>query len=257
MFERIRTSLTRPKLTIYFMKDSWGKVIRHLLFVPLFLLLPLVLSLLVSPGMSFDRYVKMNEAIKTDFRMNAVIEDGLLTYQEAALARFDHFTLHMGHPPSMFSSFSLVFEPEHLVLYAANVEMARNTYIDLGLTQHDFSSMSTADTSHLSLVVQTFIEAQPILVFIDFNITYLAGLVDYLLMAFLMSILMMLFVYRVQLPYNYRFKLSIYLTSCHVFLQLLLILFSLQALSFLNLLVVYMYHVWTFRSIQTLPRGVQ
>lgn len=257
MFERIRTSLTRPKLTIYFIKDSWGKVIRHLLFIPLLLLLPLVLSLLVSPGMSFDRYIKMNEAIKTDFRMDAVIEDGLLTYQEATMVRFDHFTLHMGYPPSMFSSFSIVFEPEHLVLYAANMEMARNNYVNLGLENHDFSSTLTADTSQLSMAVQTFIEAQPILVYIDFNITYLAGLVDYLLMAFLMSILMMLFVYRVQLPYAYRFKLSIYLTTCHVFLQLLLVLFNLQVLSFLNLLVVYMYHVWTFRSIHTLPQGVQ
>ncbi|MFP4187178.1 MAG: hypothetical protein ACLFSU_03295, partial [Acholeplasmataceae bacterium] len=89
MFTRIRTSLTKPPLAVFFIKDSWGKVIRHLIFVPLILLLPLFLSALIRPGMDPERYQLMKDAIEKDIvGTDASIESGRLSDPEPTRADF-------------------------------------------------------------------------------------------------------------------------------------------------------------------------
>ena len=92
MFKRLTTSLTKPPLAVFFMKDRWGRVILYLLLIPLFLVVPAWLQSIVNPGMRLDRYERLVEAIQEDLIMkNAEIVDGILTTDESTQANFDYF----------------------------------------------------------------------------------------------------------------------------------------------------------------------
>ncbi len=255
MFRRLKISLAKPKLTAFFIKDSWIRVVGYALFIPLFLVIPMLLTIFAGSQMSVERYNLLKDAINEDFRVGgAQIVDGILIYTNNQSANFDYFTLYIGDGVRSRQTINLVFELEYLVMYINETELERTSYQEMGLLNHDFSSVENADIMDLSVAVKDFLEGQPILIWTDIFIVYLFGLAAYLFVAFLMSMLMIIFIYNVKLPYKYRIKLSIYLSSIWIFSELTLTLFNATQFGFVSLLAVYMYHVSTYRSMSVKPR---
>jgi hypothetical protein len=255
MFSRIVVSLTKPPQTIRFAKDSWIKVVGHLLSVPLFLLLPLMLSAFAAPGMPQNRYERMINAIEASFRTEgAVIENGRLTSTAAMTASFDHFLLVMGDPPETLSQILIIFDETEVKVVMSNVVIESQRYEDMGLSSHDFSDMTPDVVRTLALSVRTLIESMPVLTALDWMIVYMAGLIDFILMVMFMAIVLMLFTGSTPFLFKVRVKLSVYLTTIYIFSQMILILFGFTGLETISVLIVYVWHVWAYRSFSRLGK---
>jgi hypothetical protein len=257
MLKRIQTSLTKPPLAIFFIKDSWGKVLRHLFLLPLILLIPLILQYTIHQGMSPERFLRLQSVVSENFiSEHAKIDDGVLVFEDDIFASFDYFSIMMGQNRPQLSSIAIVFETERLVMYAYQVELQSYSYEFLGIEQFDFNEATTADYTRLSSAIQTLIESHSMMLFIDVNLIYLTSLIDYTLIALLMSLLMMIFVMKTPLTFKYRFKLSVYLSTVYIFVELILILFNARTLSFLSIFITYIYHLWAYRQMTIMPREV-
>jgi hypothetical protein len=257
MFKRLATSLSRPPQAVFFMKDTWGKVILYLFFVPLFLVLPVILYASIDSSMKLSRYELMVKALEENFIVDdTVIVDGVLSYVEPVSARFDHFSLYIGTQSHERATINFIFEEQHLVMYMSNVEFNRMTYQQIQLENHDFSDDSPVNIRNLAASIRLFYEHQPEILYTDILLTYLFGLFDYLFYALLMGFMMLLFIPRIQLPFKFRFKLSVYLTTIWIFFQLITALFGIQEINSLGIIVLYIYHIWAYRSMKVISKGV-
>ncbi len=248
MFSRILVSLTKPPQTIRFAKDSWIRVVGHLLSVPLFLLLPLMLSAFAAPGMSQDRYELLINAVEDDFRTEgAVIEEGRLRSTAVMTASFDHFLLVMGDSPETLSQILIVFDETEVRIVMSNVVLETHRYEDMGLSSHDFSDMGPESVRALALSVRTLIESIPVLTALDWMIVYMTGLIDFILMVMFMAIVLMLFTGNTPFLFKVRVKLSVYLTTIYIFSQMVLILSDLPDMK-PSVCSSSMFGMWAYRS---------
>jgi len=256
MFKRMTTSLSKPPLAVFFMKDSWGRALLYLFFIPILLTIPLLIQSSIKPGMTLSRYENLVQVIQKDFTaQNTTIENGILTYETEKKAKFDHFTLYLGNTAMDQSSIAIRFETNDLVLYMNRLEFDRISYEDINLFDHDFSDSSLENSRKLASSIRLFYNEQDAFVIADVMLVYLFGLYDYIFYVLLMAIMMMIFVPRIQIPFRYRFKLSIYLSTVLIFLQLALSLFGLSQLGFLGVFALYFYHIWAYRSMKTIQKG--
>ena len=256
MFKRMTTSLSKPPLAVFFMKDSWGRALLYLFFIPLLLTIPLVIQSAIQPGMTISRYDNLVQVIQKDFTApNTTIQNGILTFETDKKAKFDHFTIYIGNLEMDQSSIAIKFEASDLVLYMNRVEMDRISYEEINLLEHDFSDNSLENSKKLASSIRLFYNEQDALMMADIMLVYLFGLYDYTFYVLLMALMMMIFVPRIQIPFRHRFKLSIYLSTILIFLQLALSLFGLSQLDFLGVFVLYFYHIWAYRSMKTIQKG--
>jgi len=238
------------------MKDSWRRVTLYIILLPILLIIPLLITVFVDPNMNIDRYELMTQAIKEDLRAEgAAITDGVLTYETPFSATFDYFTIYVGTQTQDSRTINFVFEDSTLVMYMANVEFNRISYIDLNLLNHDFSSTDSTELRNINIALKVFFEQQSAIVWTDMLISYLFGLMDYLFIALLMSMMMLIFVTRVQFPFKMRFKLSVYLSTIWVLSELILSLLHAQELEFISILLAYVYHILAYRSMKVITKG--
>ena len=257
MFKRMTTSLSKPPLAVFFMKDSWVRALLYLFFIPLLLIIPLLIQSTIQKGMSISRYDALVQVIQKEFTtQNTSITDGILTYESSLKINIDYFFIHLGNQETERSQIVLKFETEDIVLYMSNTEFARKSYEDIHLMDHDFSDNSLENSRKLANAIKVFYDEQDIFFMADLIVIYRDGLYNYVFYVFLMVIMMMLFVPQIQIPYRYRFKLSIYLSTILIFIQLILALFGLSQLEFISIFALYFYHIWAYRSMKTIQKGV-
>ncbi len=255
MFKRFATSLTKAPQAVFFMKDSWGRIIGYILLIPFLLTLPLVLRSFVTDNMTNARYQKLITTIQEEFRSDEIeMIDGLLVANQSISASFDYITLVVGRDKLSNTSINILFEEEGLVMIVSNMEVSRVSYASLELSDHDFSSREIDDVRVLSYAVKQYIESQDILFMSDFIQVYVSGLFDYLFYILMLSLLTLTFFSKSSIPLNYRFKLSVYLTTIVIVLDMLGILFSVS-LGFFTFLVGYFYHIWAYRFIKIIEPG--
>jgi hypothetical protein len=255
MFRKMKVSLTQPPLTIFYMKDKWTQVLKYIFFIPLFLLLPLIIRSFISTDMSVNQYETLVNRINSDFRFdNVEIIDGVLHGTTDHTMMFGYYTLYVPTGNQRAFTIGIVFEEEHLAIYSSNIEITRATYDALDLSNHDFSDLSIQSSRALARAIKTLIDGEPFTIYIDFIFTYLTGLFNYITMVLLVSLMTLLFMFNVDLPYRYRFKLSVYLTTIWVLAELLLTLFGYPSWTFISTLVVYIYHIWAYRSFKVIPK---
>ena len=255
MFKRMKVSLTQPPLIIFFMKDKWTRVLLYALFVPLFLLLPFVITSLISTDMTIKEVDFLSTQINANFRVDGVeIIDGVLTGTSSDTLVYEYVTFHFGSTNDPLIAMGLFFDTHDLVLYAQDYELQRISYEDVGLYNYDFNDLSIQSAKALALAFKQITDQEPLVVFVDFFYIYFDSLFNYVSMVLLISLMTMLFMVNVPIPYRYRFKISVYLTSIWVFSELLLILFDLRELSFISTVIVYIYHIWAYRSVKVIPK---
>jgi hypothetical protein len=257
MFKRLTTSLTKPPLAVFFMKDKWPRVILYLLLIPMFLMIPSWMKSLISPGMSLDRYERMVNAISQDFVLeDTAITDGMLITDVQATATFDYFNIIIGDYTLEQDKIQFVFLPQDLALYVANMEISRTSYATLGLDNHDFSDGSVSNVRRLASAIKLFHDDIGLFSTAEIFVAYFTGLFDYIFYALLMTLFMMVFTRQLPLPFGMRLKLSIYLSTLYVFVELLAILFGVVWIEYLIIPLLYIWHFWAYRSIKIVDRGL-
>lgn len=257
MFKKFTTSLSKPPLTIFFMKDSWFKVILYVMFITFLVVIPGFIKVAVNPEMDIVRYQEMRTLIKDDFIIeNAEIVDGTLTYESTDSFQFSYFSVYLGDQVESKSTVNFVFEERSLALYMRDVELDRLTYEALNLENHDFGSTDREDITRLSVALKMMYERQTTIMVAEVFAVYLLTLADYIFVALLMAMLMAMFMSRIPMPFSLRFKLSLYVSTVYAVIQLILVLFNAAYLNVFGMVVVYIYHSWTYRSIKIIPKGV-
>ena len=221
-------------------------------------MIPMFITILVDSNMSIDRYETMTQAIKEDFRVeNASIVDGVLAYETPAKATFsDLFTLYLGDQELDNRTFNFVFEENRMIFYIAEIQIDQVSYSELNLLNHDFNSTDAEELRTINLALKTYIEQQSYITFVDFTVQYIFGLMDYLFIVLLMSLMMFIFVARVQIPYKLRFKLSVYLSTIWIFSEFTLSLFHMEELEFISMIFVYVYHILAYRTFKVINKAV-
>jgi len=256
MFKRLRISISNPPLVIQFMKDSWWRVLIYFILLPMLLTIPLIIRSLVTSEMTQQRYTLIVNTIQSDFRSeNSEIIDGVLTSSTNLSAKFEYFTLVIGEGELDPSSVSIVFGETHLSMYITNVEFSRKTYEELNLLNHDFSAIDINEIKELAFAIRLFFEEQSAIPLMDIMLTYFTGLFDYLFYVLLLGLLATVFIQRAPIPFKFRLKLSIYLTSIYIVIELVLTLFSATGLGFISFLAAYIYHMWAYRSMKIIEVG--
>lgn len=257
MFKRLTTSLTKPPLAVFFMKDRWGRVIIYLLLIPLFLVVPAWLQSMINPGMRLDRYERLVEAIKIDLiESDAQIVEGVLNTEENAEASFDYFQLVLGDYQPVQDKIQFVFLPQDLAVYIADVEIARSRYDEIGLTNFDFSDSSTENVRLLASSIRILYDETTLFKTSEMFLAYFAGLFDFMFYALLMALFMMIFTRQLPIPFFPRLKLSIYLSTIFVVVELIAILFNSGLISYLTIPILYFWHFWAYRSIKIVDQGL-
>jgi len=256
MFKRMATSLSKPPLAVFFMKDSWGRALLYLFFIPLLLTIPILIQSSINPGMNVTRYDLLVQVIQTDFTApNTTIQNGILTYETDIKAKFDHYTLYIGDLEIDQATIAFKFETSELVFFMNRVEFDRISYEEINLLDHDFSDNSLENSRKLASSIRLFYNEHDALMVADIVLVYLFGLYEYVFYVLLMAIMMMILVPQIQIPFRYRFKLSIYLSTILIFLLLVFSLFGLSKLDFLGVFALYFYHIWAYRSMKTVQKG--
>lgn len=257
MIKKFMTSLSKPPLTIFFIRDSWFKVIFYVIFVAFLMIIPTIIKSTINPTMDILRYQDMQKSLKSDFIVeNAQIIDGTLTYEAPSSFSFAYFNVYLGDNDLSSNSVNFVFEENDLTIYVVDIEIDRKSYENLNLADYDFSSTDDQDITRLSVALKQMYEAQSFIMTAEIFATYFLTLFDYIFIALLMAVLMVFFINRIPMPFSLRFKLSLYLTTVYGVVQLILVLFNAPYLNFIALITVYIYHVWTYRSIKIIPKGV-
>ena len=257
MFKRLTTSLTKPPQAVFFMKDSWGRVILYLLFVPLFLMIPSWLKGLVNPGMTLSRYELMVSAISKDIQLNETsITEGILQTSEEAEASFEYFQINIGSYTPTKDKIHFVFLPQDIALYVADIEIQRTSYQSIGLENYDFSDHTAQNVRLLATGIKTFYNQTSLFQTAEAFLAYFSGLFDLLFYALLMSFFVMMFTRHLPIPFPLRFKLSVYLSSIYVVVELVSLLFNSPAISYLVIPLLYVWHYWAYRSIKIVDRGL-
>lgn len=257
MFNQFRISLTRPKDIYLFLEDAWWQVLLYIFIVPLFLLIPLLLSVISGSTMTDARFQRLQSQIYTSFNaQNAVITEGTLTYQNSYAIQLDaYFVATIGHPREL-NFLNLSFEEHELVLYVANSKVAYAPYEDLDLLNFDFSSLSTSEANRLATAIRLFLVEYAPLTALDFSLSYFFYLRDFLVIIILMTVFSMIFSSHLELPFGTRFKATTYLATVYMILSLILILLGVPQLQLVALIIFGVYHQLAFRSILINYKGV-
>ncbi len=255
MFKKIATSLSKPPLAIFFMKDSWSKIFLYIFVLPIFLVLPSVFSYVVNPNLDASSYEYLYDTIIEDFRFDDVTIDNYeLTYAESKYVSLETFDLAIGVPNSS-NRLTFVFQTEGISVTYFDTEFDFQSYESLNLEAHDFSSTERLDVNQLTIAFEEVYTNQTFIFIAETLSQYL-----YFVSYFLMIILFMAFISPsfsplMRMPFAMRFKMSTYISTIYVFTGLVLILTGLYQANTLGVILVYIYHLWVYRSIKVLPKG--
>jgi uncharacterized protein YqhQ len=250
MFKRLATSISKPPLAVFFIKDSWPRVIFYFILLPFLLVIPYQINQMITPGMSISRYELLVETISKNLIVDDVsISNYELNYENSYQASFDYYIIYIGQATINNESIGIVFNESNLSIVIRDQVAESITYEELGLESYDFSNDSAENIRYLAVTIKNYLDQNSFLSYVDFFLIYFLGVIDYLFYVSLMTILMVLIVPLIKMPISNRIKLSVYLTSVFILVELILILFNLTNLKTISIMFVYFYHIWAYKSI--------
>lgn len=257
MFKRLTTSLTKPPYVVFFLNDSWVRVIIYFLILPFILVIPFLVRQTIQPGMNINRYEELVSVIKSDLLGNSMkIEDGILIGEDIYETSFDYIGLHLGYTYGSMNQFVISLDQKEITFRLMNIETYAISYEKLGLMNFDFSIDSIENARLLASYIKDFYDLQNYTTIYEATMIYIIRLTDYLIYIFFMPLIMLLLFRSNSLLFMQKIKLSIYLTTIYFFIEFLFVLFNFKNLEFISMLVLYIYHYLAYRSIIVIKKGV-
>lgn len=256
MLHRILQSLTKPPHVVFFLKDSWLRIALYFFMMPFILILPAILDVFINPGMPIGRYSLMTQTIYQDLlETDAKIEEGRLLYTTPTSVTFDTIDLNIGRRNNPREIIAFTFTEDALVLSIGQMTYLTKTYVELGLESFDFSLKTIENAQTLSQTIRLFYNEATIIDTFEVILLYFLRMIDFLIIVLIVPLAMLLIFRHHPLTYLNRLKLSIYLSTIWVFVELFITLIGQPALGFLSLLALYIYHLWAYRSIIVIDKG--
>jgi len=240
------------------MKDRWSSIILYILILPIFMVLPSIVSLINQPAMSADLYQELYEVMSSDFRFDDVtLENYTLNYTEIKHANVGVFDLSIGaYEDPLVANY--VFKTEGISVYYLGQELNYYSYESLSLETYDFTSTESSNLHMISILIKNIYQQQTVIIVSDLILQYFVYVLDFLIVILIMSVLSRLLAPAtlINIPFSLRFKMSVYLSTIYILSNFVLVLLGYYALNFISMILVYVYHLWAYRSIKVLPKGV-
>jgi hypothetical protein len=256
MLQRLKMSLTQPPRVVFFLNDSWLRILLYILLMPLILIVPAIIQSSINPGMNLDRATLLTQTIYQDLLgYEAEIIDGTLFFNEPVMVSFDYIDLNIGTSKNAREIIGFTFSEKELILTVGRMEYQRATYEELALTNFDFRDKTNENALVLSIAIRNFYNQQSIIDTFEVILLYFMRMLDYLLFILFMPLVMLLIFRHHQMTWTQRFKFSVYLTTIWVFVELFIDLINQRELGFLSILMLYIYHFWAYRSIIVIKKG--
>mgnify|MGYP001119815330 CR=1 FL=1 len=247
MWKRLRISLSRPKLLVFFIQDSFFNVISYILLLTTLLILPNLIKLAVNNEMDLNRKELLYEALLefADFE----IKDGTLIISNTEYVHFEHFTVILdGKAENM--RYNIVLSKNDLVFYVAELESKRVSYTDLGIDNLILNKDNLENYRILTDTIETFLQTEKVINVSDIILAYLLNLSDYIAISFMLVIMTLFFPTMMKFTFSNRFRITAYLMTSWVLSQLIVRLFQIEFLEIVSLIVVYIYHVYLYRFLR-------
>ncbi len=257
MIKRLTTSLTKPPRLVFFMKDSWKRIVLYFLLLPLILVIPSIVRFVIEPDMSVAQYDALADVLKTQFNLEGeTIVDGVFSTTIAQTTTYDFFQITTTDSAINTYTMTFLFNDENLELYIGNMVYNSLSYTELGLENYTFDLTDSTNLNTLTTAIKTLYNTQRLTVYIQLTATYFIALLDFLMIVLLLAIIDHFIVPNQIFSFKLRLKLSVYASTIYIFSELVFVLLGITQLNFISIIITYIYHIWIYRSIKIIPKGV-
>ncbi len=257
MFKRLIISLTKPPQLVLFMKDSYKRIILYLILLPLILVIPSAIRFAINPDMSVAQYNALSEVLEADFNLQgSTIDDGVFSTTLSQTAQFDYFQITTTTTALNAYSMTFYFDTDKVILYLGTTSYRDLSYVSLGIENYTFDFTDSNNVTLLANAIRTLYNTQQLTNYIQLMSVYFIGLVDFLIVVLMLAVIDYFIIPNQPFPFKLRFKLSVYGSTIYIFAELIFILTNISQLNFISIIIAYAYHIWIYRSIKIIPKGV-
>lgn len=254
MYQRFINTISNPKLVFLYVKDSFLRIVSYIILMSLIISIPVILIGITNKSMLFPSQSTIRTNIESNFyNPNIRVVDGILvndldTNLEISNSfSVDNFTYVIGDIPNSTQIFLVAFEKEGISLYTNVSTMSRVLLSTTKYTQ-DFE-FSHEYNYLISNMLVNVVNDNPLILSTIISAHILGNIFDYIFLALILSLMAMLFK-SLPLPFKAHFKVSIYIMSTWAIVTLILSLFNLTSLSFIAIIIAYVYQTIAYGSIR-------
>lgn len=262
MFNRLKISISKPGFVFAFVKDKASNIFKHLLLMMLIMGLPIIIAAINKPEELFPSTNEIAQGISKKFLADdlSIIDNKLVNPNHVTNGFiYNDYAVIVGDSDMGATGFVIHFKTNNIEIYAQVSNFMKQPYKTVSYEAAGLNNTAfTADNVSLisNQIINLLLAQGTLKTFKVFQVLF-ANIIEYLFIALLLTFLFRMS-NRLPLPFKSSFAISVYLTSIWGIILLILTLFGLAHLSFIALLVVYIYHIWAYRSISVIRKiGVE
>ncbi|PKK86989.1 MAG: hypothetical protein CVV63_02630, partial [Tenericutes bacterium HGW-Tenericutes-8] len=253
MLKRINVSIFQPSKIAFFLKDKLSYIFLYIALLSLLASLPMILSLSLTNQM--PKMVK-DELTSAFIRANfsCQITDGVL--DTCAVDEFTYQTiLFKTNSEPEKGVYQIIFESESMTFYYDTLALRTYAYEDLNITDLNLNLVSQADQAVFHDATDIFYnDLKPYFVISGSLFIVGANVILYLSLALIMA-----FFYGLRpekLKFKFRFMMATYALTSYFILVLIGELYGLGLLSYVALIMPYVYMSIAFKGLLQMSKIV-
>lgn len=253
MLKRINVSIFQPSKIAFFLKDKLSYIFLYIALLSLMASFPMILSLSLSNQMPKTIKDELTSAfIRAD--ISCQITNGVL--EPCATESFTYQTIQFktNSEPAQ-QVYQIIFERESLTFYYDTLALKTYRYDDLNLTNINLNMASEADQAVFSEATDLFYnDLKPYFVISGSTFIVGANIILYVALALIMA-----FFYGLRpekLKFKFRFMMATYALTSYFVLVLIGELYGLGLLSYVALIMPYIYMGIAFRGLLRMSKIV-
>ncbi|MDY0346674.1 MAG: DUF1189 family protein [Acholeplasma sp.] len=253
MLKRINVSIFQPSKIAFFLKDKLSYIFLYIALLSLMASFPMILSLSLSNQMPKTIKDELTSAfIRAD--ISCQITNGVL--EPCATESFTYQTIvFKTNSEPVQQVYQIIFERESLTFYYDTLALKTYRYDDLNMTNINLNMASEADQAVFSEATDLFYnDLKPYFVISGSTFIVGANIILYVSLALIMA-----FFYGLRpekLKFKFRFMMATYALTSYFVLVLIGELYGLGLLSYVALIMPYIYMGIAFRGLLRMSKIV-
>lgn len=252
MYERFKNSISKPKMVFFYVKDSFGRMFSYILLLTLLLFLPILLTSITNKEVFFPPNSDLESGIENNFLNHSLrVEDGKLIKDNPNLSAsfsVENFTYVIGVVPNTKSIYIVSFETSAVVLYT---NVSNNLVQIESVSYSEDFEFTISNTKLIRNQIDNLVNNSTLFLTMTLTSYFFIGLTEILLYGLIMALLASVF-RKLPLKFREHYKIAIYLLTPWVIFTTLINLFGLQILSFVGIILIYLYHILAYNSIRVI-----
>ncbi len=245
MYARFKRGLLIPSELPIFLKDSWGRLVAYFFLLVAITMLPFFVAEYPYQGMTSQEYQMIERNIQNTISGDYGIVDGVLSIpielrEKDIYLTAGAYTIAINNAPTGIENqiARFTFLTEGIRYSALGNNIAYYEYATLGLENYSFSDYSPQNKEKIILALDSVLKENQLA-----NKSVQTGfqfLISSFEVIFIVSLTALFF--RREVPYLYRFKMSLYATTIYVICTLFSVIFALEILALIGLILVMVYN---------------